>query len=113
MSLKMGKYRVKDMVNPYRWWVTIKYYLHRWTSPIPDSHEEIVAYSEQIVYRRIQCPACVEKGECLRCGCPVNGLMTNPHEVDKDHLWGKMMRYKEWEKFKKDQKIEFQLIYKT
>lgn len=111
--MKVGKYNLRDIINPKRWWMVIIYYLHKWTSPLPDAHEEIVAYCEQVVFRRSQCPDCVEKGECIRCGCPINGLMLDPKAQDKDYLWGEMMKSEEWEAYKGKTGLYFNTSFNT
>ena len=81
------------------------------TPPLPHAHEELVAYCEQVVYRRSLCGECVEAGNCIRCGCPVNGLMLNPEETDKDGLWHQMVKHNEWVSFKENLGLEFNISF--
>lgn len=113
MSLKslwtnFRKRGLKDITNPKK----IKNYLDGSKIKKEGIHldyEEIMSYSEQLVYRSIQCRPCFKNGACLTCGCP-KPLSSMVYDfVCEDGNFGEMLPPKEWEQFKKDQDIIFQL----
>lgn len=71
--------------------------------------DEIVSFSEQILYRMQQCPACVTAGECVvvKCHCPTMDMIRTPLAHCKAHMWGKMLPPDEWNAFKEDNGIQF------
>ena len=60
---------------------------------------------EQVMYRAIQCPECVEAGKCLACGCLTPQIFFAQHRVDAEGRWGAFLTEPEWKKFKEDNLI--------
>jgi hypothetical protein len=40
-----------------------------------------------ISYRKAKCPACVEEGSCLTCGCTIDSMMAAPNKKCPDGKW--------------------------
>jgi hypothetical protein len=62
--------------------------------------KDMVAYSEQVVYKAFRCPECKAKGECVFCGCNFKDLSVSKDAVCSEGRWGKTMNEKDWEKYK-------------
>lgn len=70
---------------------------------IPES--ELVAYSEQLIWRMNTCKPCVEAGVCDKCDCPQPSGMLTPSYTCKGKRFQEMLPAKEWEQFKKTKNI--------
>jgi hypothetical protein len=55
-----------------------------------EPHEE-----EQVMYRALQCPKCVEAGKCLHCGCSTPHIFFAPNRVDAQQRWGAFLTQEE------------------
>ena len=61
---------------------------------------------EQIVYRiSVMDPECYEEGYCKMCGCNTTALQMANKQCNKP-CYPKMMGKKDWENFKKENKID-------
>lgn len=63
--------------------------------------KDMVAYSEQLIYKAVMCPECKAKGECVFCGCNFKDLSVSKDAVCSEGRWGKIMDEKNWEEYKK------------
>lgn len=63
---------------------------------------------EQAIWRRTKAPECMEKGECIYCGCEMIGktLEDRGCENPERYCYPDMMNKKDWEKYKKDKDIK-------
>lgn len=99
----------KDILNPARWTAYTDGNNIR-NKGITLQYDEIVAYSEQVVYRKSLCGQCFEQGSCTHCGCvmPLSGV--TPSSFCSGGNWDKMMRPEEWEKFKQENDINLGIL---
>lgn len=63
--------------------------------------EDAVAFSEQVIFKRAMCPECYQNGSCLHCGCNFNELSVSKKATCSQGRWGKVMKKKEWDEYKK------------
>jgi hypothetical protein len=68
-------------------------------------------YCEQVVYRSLRCPECLEAGKCADCNCTTPGLFMSPESVAKckKGRWPKMQKPEEWRLYKQAMGIFFEL----
>ena len=70
-------------------------------------YSEIMAYTEQLVYRTTLCQACCEAGVCPHCGCTMpKAAMVASKSCPKER-WGAMLLAAEWQAYKKEKNINF------
>jgi hypothetical protein len=62
--------------------------------------KDMIAYAEQIIFKRAMCPACHEAGHCLHCGCDFKDLSVSKEATCSEGKWGKVMNDKEWAEYK-------------
>lgn len=62
--------------------------------------KDMVAYAEQIVFKRTMCPECYKAGACLHCGCNFKDLSISTDAVCSQQRWGKILNEKEWAEYK-------------
>jgi len=101
MSLKIGKYRVIDMVNPLKWWAAI-------TGHIIKKYVTI-AYCEQVVYRTVMCSPCIKSKQCKHCGCDAIAAALSPVNYCSQGNYGSMMSEKQWEDYKNLTAFRFEI----
>ena len=58
---------------------------------------------EQVAYRMLKCPDCMEAGKCKHCGCQVPGRMYVDETCNGGERFGDMMSEDEWNEFKAKQ----------
>lgn len=93
--------RLKDLVNPVRWFSFVQAYLVKTLVPM-----HIV---EQIIYRSIMCKDCTEAGACKHCGCKVPALYYSYFLSCSEGKWGPFMNRKNWADYKAVMQIDFKL----
>ena len=71
--------------------------------------EELLSYSEQLVYRSLRCVECVIKKECVHCKCVVPDNMYDKENTCSSGKWPKMKNPEEWKKYKLTEKFYFKL----
>jgi hypothetical protein len=92
----------KEKFHVYWQWVKIKILGAR----IPE--EKLVSYSEQLVYRMLQCPDCVAAGKCKsKCACDIPEKMLIEDAECELKFWGQMKEPKEWNEQKQEDGINF------
>lgn len=64
------------------------------------SQADSVAYAEQVIFKRVMCQECYEKGECIHCGCNFKDLSVSKEATCSEGKWGKILNEKEWEEYK-------------
>lgn len=76
------------------------------------TNEKLQSFIEQVVYRQSfpECKKCVEKGECIHCGCKSPELFYDEEMVDSGGNWQEMKSPEDWAEFKKDIGIEITAI---
>lgn len=62
--------------------------------------KDMIAYAEQIIFKRTMCPGCYEAGHCLHCGCDFKDLSVSKEATCSEGKWGKVMNDKEWAEYK-------------
>lgn len=104
-SLKLGKYRVIDLINPLKWWAVIDAWIaKRYVS---------LHWAEQVVYRKSLCPDCVAKGSCIGdCGCKMPDAMFAKDNSCSEGEWGPMYNEEAWETYKRIVDIQIGVIQK-
>lgn len=95
---------LKDVLNPEVWsaysdWKQIE------KEGLLLKAEDIDAFCEQYVYRKLKCPECVSKGKCVDCNCPTIPKMVTAESKCTMGFWDKMLPPDEWEQHKKDNGI--------
>lgn len=98
----------KDLLNPDKW-SAYSQGIEIEENGIHLSAEEVISFSEQIVYRKLMCPECVTGTECVHCKCKMPISAITPVNFCSQGLWDKMMSPDEWEEFKKERQIKFEL----
>lgn len=103
--MKIFGYRVVDIINPIKW-------KRVYDSIVVKNHLELfgslqVHITEQLMWRRLNCPECVEAGKCLACNCPIEEKMFTPEETCTNGLWGPFLDATDWEAYKKEFKINY------
>ena len=128
--MKIGKYRVIDLLNPRKWVMFLKYKAYEWGNPLPDtikavsgkqgeasddlkamSKEDLVAYSQMVVYRMSLCNSCVKGGECHHCGCPSPGLFLDQYNSCFAGNWGSIDSMDKWRQYVEKNGITFEVKY--
>ena len=100
---------LKDALNPDKWSVMLEdKTLKKEGFHIP--HNEMISWAEQLQYRLIVCAPCVKRGSCEHCGCDTPDAMLTPSNWCSAGHWDKYMAPEEWEKYKKENNIEFTII---
>lgn len=64
------------------------------------SHKDMIAYAEQIIFKRSMCPECYQKGECIHCGCNFKDISISKEASCSEGKWGKILEDKEWGEYK-------------
>lgn len=72
--------------TPSRIWMYIR---SKWRAVfgINVKQKDIVAFSKMVTYRNLTCSECAEKGECVKCGCPVGPLTSSIKASCSDGKW--------------------------
>lgn len=103
-SWKIGKYRVIDLINPYKWRAVIQGYLF-------DKYVGL-HFCEQVVYRSVLCKPCRDAGECLHCGCATPAHFLAPDNFCSQGHWQFIIEDPEqWEIYKETLGIDFKIEY--
>lgn len=78
------------------------------------AQKDMVAYAEQIIFKRTMCQECFEKGECIHCGCNFKDLSVSKEATCSEGKWGKILNEKEWNEYKSKYMsgIDFGLVKK-
>jgi len=71
------------------------------------TQEEIIPFSEQIVYRTIECRDCYINSKCEHCTCEFPSKMQTPEQDCPNGEWGNTMPTEEWNKYKANNNIEY------
>jgi len=106
----LKKKGLKDITDPKKWGVAAEYatmLLHGLTLDI----DEILPFSEQMVYRMQMCPQCVKGPECDKCGCAMPDGMVTPSNWCDGKEWIAYMEPDEWEAYKKKWGIVFSVMH--
>jgi len=103
--MKIGKYRLVDILSPKKWWAAFKWYS---TDHVKVPKDEILDIAELVIFRSKECPACVENGTCLDCGCNTMGKMVDPSEECSLGRWNSTT-VENWRKTKEGLQLEFRL----
>lgn len=59
-----------------------------------------IAYCEQIIYRKMCCPACQSSNKANCCDCDFRGKILQRKESCKFFMWPEMMSDAEWNDYK-------------
>ena len=81
------------------WWLGKK---TKWARKIIQENTtdiDIVAYAEQLMWRRKQCP-CWDQGKANCCGCPSHEKIIQATEECKWKMWPPMMPARAWNIYK-------------
>ena len=62
---------------------------------------------EQYMYRFLKCKPCLDKGECLVCGCHMPAKMFVRTDYCEDAKWLPFMSETDWNNYKKLNNIKF------
>lgn len=101
---------LKDILNPKKWRDFLTSKAQKVTG-VTIPHEEVLSYSEQLVYRSIICSECFKLGACIDCKCPQpDSAIVKTHECSLGR-YRQMLSSEKWEKFKLDNNIKFSLSY--
>lgn len=76
------------------------------------NNEELQSFIEQVVYRQsfAECKKCVEKGECIHCGCKSPELFFDKEMVCSGGNWQEMKTPEDWAEYKKDIGIDITAV---
>ena len=111
--MKIGKYRLIDMIMPAKWLAALKSMAYEWGRPDKaETPEELLLWAELVVYRSVLCKKCTQnpKGECVHCGCPVPNVFLDIKNYDSEGNWGSTTLPK-WKEEKEKLGIEFNINY--
>lgn len=93
---------LKDAANPKKWRIMANHMA---------GIDEIPLYeAEQIVYRAGRCKPCVDAGECLHCGCEIQGAIASKDNWCSDGKWTAVMDKEDWDQYKADAGITIKVI---
>lgn len=106
--------RFIDVINPIKWYaflngMALKKRADKLTEPY---------VIEQLLFRRMRCPECVQYGkckgigECKGCNCDTWGKMLLPEETCFCQRWPKMMDEEKWKEFKLNNNVKYFILYK-
>ena len=101
---------LKDILNPKKWrdFLTSK---KQSVTGVTIPQEDVLSYSEQLVYRSITCSECFKLGACIDCQCPQpDAAIVKTHECSLGR-YRKMLEKDKWEEFKLKNKIKFVIEY--
>ncbi|MEZ5454021.1 MAG: hypothetical protein R3E93_14565 [Thiothrix sp.] len=70
-------------------------------------YSEIMAYTEQLVYRTTLCRECCEAGVCPHCGCTMPKAAMVASKACPRERWGAMLTAAEWQTYKQENNISF------
>lgn len=78
------------------------------------SKKDAIAYSEQVIFRKVMCPECAQNKSCIHCGCSWDELATSQKSVCSAGRWGKIQDAKNWEEYKSKylSNVDFGLVKK-
>lgn len=102
---------LKDVLDPHAW-KTFKQWSDIEKNGLLLAPEDIISFSQQLVYRMIMCGECVNAGKCVACKCAIPQTLCCAAAVDKLGRWGEMMSPEEWFEFFQS-KFEFSVIPKS
>lgn len=113
----LKKRGLKDITDPKKWNVVLEYQTLKKHGLVLEE-DEILSFSEQMVYRMTQCPSCAKGPLCNGvetegCGCDMPDGMVTPSNWCHEKRWLPYMSPEEWEKFKEDKGILFSTIHTT
>lgn len=76
------------------------------------NNEELQSFIEQVIYRQsfAECKQCLEKGECIHCGCKSPELFYDKEMVCSGGNWQEMKLPEDWNEYKKDIGIEITTV---
>lgn len=76
------------------------------------NNEELQSFIEQVIYRQsfAECKQCLEKGECIHCGCKSPELFYDKEMVCSGGNWQEMKSPEDWNEYKKDIGIEITTV---
>ena len=109
--MRIGGYLLKDILNPKKWWSLIVGFILVKYSPTVGEH-----IFEQVYYRMLRCPQCVEAGKCIGtetcegCNCHILEKMAVPSETCHCKRWGPIMEKEQWEQYKLNNNDLFQKL---
>lgn len=104
---------LKDILNPAKWVIYIKYLFHKQAGvKIPE--DEIISYAEQVIYRSTHpgCQQCVRAGECVHCGCKIPELFFEKDMECSGGHWSAMRSPEDWENYKEMLQMTIEPKYK-
>lgn len=101
---------LKDLLNPKKWLNFINGLIIG-VNGINLKENEILSYSEQLVYRSLRCSQCFAEKACIDCKCPQPLSATvKKHECTLGK-YKAMMSPEKWEEFKSQNNLKFKLSY--
>lgn len=76
------------------------------------TNEKLQSFIEQVIYRQsfAECKKCMEKGECIHCGCKSPELFYDELMVCSGGNWQEMKSPEDWQEYKKDIGIEITTV---
>lgn len=104
--MKIGKYLVKHLINPWNWFKAFS-----WTfggDYVKIRKDEVQDIAELIVYRSIQCErGCSSSSQLSCCGCPW-GSVHDPNKKCDDGYFDSTT-VENWRKTKEGLQLEFRI----
>lgn len=97
IARNIRKRGLEDALNPKKWKIMANHIAGVDEIPL---HE-----AEQIVYRAGRCKPCVDAGECLHCGCEIQGAIASKDNWCSDGKWTAVMDKEDWNQYKADAEI--------
>ena len=70
-------------------------------------HQIDYKFAEQVVYRALRCPACMEAGKCFSCKCSTPGVFMAPHKHCGEGMWPQMIDH--WPDYRIEKQIKITL----
>ena len=101
---------LKDVTDPKRWAAYFngqeikKEGLHL-------TYEQIVPFTEMLMFRMLTCPECVQRGACTHCECPMPLKAMWPDDFCSAGKWTEFNSVEDWEKYKKSTNLKFNISY--
>lgn len=100
----------KDWIDPKRWKSVLIYILKYSLMKLGDVPGELEAHEiEQYMFRTLACKKCVPAKCVSGCGCVGMARMNVRGDVCSLGRWGEFKSKEEWEDYKKEYNVEFNL----
>jgi hypothetical protein len=106
--------RFKDWITPSKWKSVFVALLKKLLKNMDGAEATFVEPHEveQYHFRMLMCEPCVETNKCINCGCDTMAKMNVRREQCSKGRWGKFKSAEEWELYKQQHNIYFELFIK-